>query len=97
MNIDRLRWTYAIALGGTAALLLSGCETGMNTPPGAASFGEPNRQTMMAQVIDPDPQYDEAATSSAEHAAQAAERYRTDKVKKPVKTSTTQISGGGGN
>ena len=97
MNIDRLRWIGAIALGGTAALLLSGCETGMNTPPGAASFGEPNRQTMMAQVIDPDPQYDEAATSSAEHAAQAAERYRTDKVKKPVRASTTQVSGGGSN
>ena len=97
MNIDRPRWIGAIALGGTAVLLLSGCETGMNTPPGAASFGEPNRQTMMAQVIDPDPQYDAAATSSAEHAAQAVTRYRTDKVKQPVKTSTTQVSGGGSN
>ena len=97
MNIDRPRWIGAIALGGTAALLLTGCETALNAPPGAASFGEPNRQTMMAQVIDPDPQYDEAAISSAEHAAQAVERYRTDKVKKPVRASTTQVSGGGSN
>ena len=58
----------------------------------ADNFGEANRQTMAAQVIDPNPQYDTAVpASSAEHAAQAIERYRTDKVKQPdrIKTSTS--------
>ncbi len=92
MNIER---TCGIALA-SAALLLSGCEHKIGTPPDAAVFGEPNRQTMMAQVIDPDPQYDEAtAPSSAEHAAQAVERYRNDKVKKPDRVRTTQGSSGG--
>lgn len=97
MNIERLRWIGAMALAGSAALLLTGCETGINAPPGAASFGEPNRQTMMAQVIDPDPQYDEPLASSGEHAAQAIERYRTDKVKQPPKTTSTRVSGSSGN
>lgn len=92
MNTDLLRKLALCA----APLILAGCETTINTPPGAAEFGEPNRQTMMAQVIDPDPQYEAPAESSGEHAAQAVERYRTDTVKKPARTSSTAGSGGGG-
>jgi len=91
MNIDRLRTALVVA----SFVLLAGCEHSLTEPKGAAQFGEPNRQTMLAQVIDPDPQYDTAIPpSSAEHAGQAIERYRTDKVKKPDKVRTTQ---GGGN
>ena len=91
MNIDRLRPTLVLA----SLVLLAGCEHSLTEPKDAAQFGEPNRQTMLAQVIDPDPQYDTAIPpSSAQHAGQAIERYRTDKVKKPDKVRTTQ---GGGN
>jgi type IV pilus biogenesis protein CpaD/CtpE len=79
-----------------AALLLAGCEHGIGKDAAAASsFGEANRQTMMAQVVDPDPQYDEPLTTHAEHAGQAVDRYRKDKVKKPDRTSSTVGSGGG--
>ena len=65
--------------------------------PPVSTFGEANRQTLAAQVIDPDPQYEflDPATS-AEHAAQAIERYRKGTVTKPERTSSTAISGGGG-
>jgi hypothetical protein len=90
MTIDRLR--AALIAGGL--LVLAGCEHSLTEPKDAAQFGEPNRQTMLAQVIDPDPQYETATPpSSAEHAGQAIERYRTDKVKKPDKVRTTQGSG----
>ena len=93
MNIDRIR---LIALA--AVPLLAGCETdqmGIGRP--ASTFGEANRQTMMAQVVDPDPQYEFLdPETSALHAAQAVERYRTDNVKKPERVRSTESSGGGG-
>jgi hypothetical protein len=60
------------------------------------NWGEANRQTMAAQVIDPAPVYEDAtAPTSGTQVAGAIERVRTDKVKKPerVKTSTIQGSG----
>lgn len=65
---------------------------------GPDNFGEANRVTMAAQVVDPVPEYDTALPEhGAEHAGQAAERYRTDKVKKPdkVRISKTATEGGG--
>jgi len=62
------------------------------------NWGEANRQTMAAQVIDPAPVYEDAtAPTSGTQVAGAIERVRTDKVKKPerVKTSTIQSSGSG--
>ncbi len=54
-------------------------------------FGESNRATFAAMVINPDPRYDTPIpATSAEHAAQAIERYRTDKVKVPERLSTTE-------
>lgn len=93
MTIDRR------VLGLLAALpLLAGCEHGFRDPNGELStFGEANRQTMMAQVVDPDPQYDEPLATSADHAAQATDRYHKDKVKKPDRVRSTVTSGGGGN
>ena len=85
-----------------ASLLLAGCATdgpdGFPYLGGPDNFGEANRQTNMAQVVDPTPHYDTAvAESHGEHAAQAVERYRTDKVKKPERTSTSKISQETGN
>lgn len=94
MNIDRRLLALA-----PLALLLTGCEhdiMGLKSA-SAAPWGEANRQTMMLQVVDPDPQYDTLIPpSSGEHSGQAAERYRTDKVKIPDRVTSTEVSGGGG-
>jgi hypothetical protein len=91
MTIDR-RFLAALA----ALPLLAGCEHGIAKSADAAGFGEANRQTMMAQVVDPDPQYDKPLETSAEHAAQATDRYHKDKVKKPERVKSTAATGGGG-
>ncbi len=91
MNIDR-----RIIAGAVALTLLSGCSTDGQQSIASASFGEANRQTMMAQVIDPDPTYTEPAQGSGEQAAAAVERYRKGAVKKPDRIRTTNIGAGGG-
>ena len=59
-------------------------------------FGDANRATFAAMVINPDPRYDTPIpTTSAEHAAQAIDRYRKDQVKQPDRINTTSVSGGG--
>lgn len=93
------------AVIGTAGLLLSGCAAGgSNTGLGlgrADNFGEANRQTFAAMVINPNPEYDDAiAPGDADRAAQAIERLRTGKVKQPERQSLSEVgraSGGGGN
>ncbi|MXO75233.1 hypothetical protein GRI40_08395 [Altererythrobacter aerius] len=69
--------------------MMAACEH--NYPgPAASNFGDANRMTMAAQVVNPDPQYDTLnPPTSGEHAGQAAERYRTDKVKQPVRETTS--------
>lgn len=90
MNID-IKFPIAVALG----LALSGCSTTNHLDePGDSKFGEANRQTMMAQVVNPDPVYTEPLTTSGEHAADAIERYRNDQVTEAVAESTS--SGGSG-
>jgi len=91
-----MRSGVALAL----AVSLCGCAT---TNGGDAvmgwqdNFGEANRQTMAAQIIDPHPVYPDAqAPAGGEHAAQAVARYRTDKVKKPERTTTSNTGGSGG-
>ena len=77
--------------------MLAACEHDLVDMGGhpASTWGEANRQTMAAQVIDPDPQYEflDPATS-ADHAARAIERYRKGTVTKPERTSSTAGSGG---
>ncbi len=92
MNIDRRCWLLLGVLP-----MLAGCEHDFASGGRPASaFGEANRQTMMAQVVDPDPQYDTLVPpTSGEHSAQAAERYRQEKVKRPDRVTSTQVSGGG--
>lgn len=86
--------TLALALA-----LLAGCATDGETAFGEDStWGEANRQTFAAQVIDPAPEYDTAvAQSSGKHAADAIERYRKGTIKLPVRIDTGKgISGSSG-
>lgn len=95
MNTDRFKRAAWLA----ALPLLAGCASvpSVLEEPGDAAFGEANRQTMMAQVIDPDPVHEGPMVTSGEHAAQAIDRYRNDAVKEPDSIRTTSgVSGGGG-
>ena len=78
--------------------LLAGCASipSIYEQPGDSLFGEANRQTMMAQVIDPDPVYGGPMVTSGDNAAQAIERYRTDSVKQPENIRTTDVGAGDG-
>lgn len=71
---------------------LAACEHAYPGPP-ASEFGDANRATLAAQVVDPDPQYDTLnPPTSGEHAGQAAERYRADKAKRPVRVTSTSAA-----
>ncbi len=86
MNSDLARAVIVPVL----VLTLAGCASNALTEKsGDLKFGDANRQTMMAQVINPDPVYTEPAQTSGAHAADAVERYRTDTVKQPDPVSTT--------
>lgn len=92
MNIDRARRAALVA----GVLLLAGCTHNLITEePGDLRFGESNRQTLMAQVVDPDPVYNEPQVYSGAHAAQAIEAYRSGTVKEPDRLKTTSAVGGG--
>ncbi len=92
MRIDRNYWT-----GLAIISLLAGCSDHIaSTGAPASSFGEANRQTMMAQIVNPEPEYSSLVPeTSAQHAAQAIERYATDKVKKPERVSSTESPSSG--
>ena len=92
-----------ILIAAGVALLASACTT-WDPKTGKfdeTTFGEAKNMTMAAQIIDPDPQYEYLdPPTSGQHAAQAIERYRTDKVKKPERISSTSrgsSSGSSGN
>ncbi len=91
MNSDRAKWLALCA----APVLLAGCVHEAAGVAPASTFGEANRQTMLAQVVEPDNQYDSAVPpASAGKAAQATERYRKDTVKKPERVRSTSVSSG---
>lgn len=50
MNSDRAKWLALAAMP-----LLAGCAHDGAGPAPLSTFGEANRQTMLAQVVDPDP------------------------------------------
>ena len=90
--VDRLR-LLAVAAG---TLGLGACASTHSASTGAidpADFGEANQQTYAAMIIDPDPNYSEPMRTSAEHAADAAERYREGEVKEPVRIRSTEGAG----
>lgn len=85
MSIDR-----RIILAATLAVLAAGCT------PTDVTFGNSVRQTMAAQVVDPDPQYEDSVpTTDAAKTAAAIKRYRTDAVKQPDSIRTTDTESGG--
>ncbi len=69
---------------------LSACTANDTTLGGAV------RQNYAAQIVNPDPQYEDEQTLDGSVGAAAVERYRTDKVKQPVGVKTTTKSGGSG-
>lgn len=84
-----------------ALALVAGCAStgGLARTAPADNWGEANRQTMAAQIIDPSPDYGDAPmTTSGDQVAAAINRYRSGQVKKPerVKTSTIGSSGSSG-
>lgn len=93
MNIEPIKPLVAVG----ALLASSACaEHALLEQSYDAHFGEANRQTMMAQVVNPDPVYPEEMATSGDHAADAIERYREDKVKQPESIRTTNVGEGSG-
>ncbi len=91
-----MRIKAALALTA-ATLILSACNQG-GVMSASDNWGEANRQTMAAQIIDPAPEYDTInPTTSGDHAADAIDRYNKGAVKQPDRTSTSTIGTGGGN
>lgn len=82
---------FLSAATAAALLSLTGCAQSILTDePNAAAFGEPNRQTMAAQVVNPDPEYDTLVPAgSAQRAADAVERYNEGAVKEPSHVPST--------
>jgi type IV pilus biogenesis protein CpaD/CtpE len=87
MNFNRTLILTALAVVAGAGL--SACTANDTTLGGAV------RQNYAAQIVNPDPQYEDEQTSDGSVGAAAVERYRTDKVKQPVGEKTTTKSGGG--
>lgn len=83
--------SFDTRLGAILALAV----TAAACTPTDVTFGNAVRTTMAAQVVDPDPRYEDPvpATDAAKSAA-AVERYRTDRVKKPDSIRTTDGQSG---
>jgi len=89
MTIDARVPALILVLGS-----LSACVHDMDQAMGHdPTWGEANRRTMAAQIVDPEPDYSFVEMeSSAEHAVSAVERYRTDDVKQPEKVEIESVS-----
>ena len=82
-----------------AGLLLAGCASTHSFKSGqidSADFGEANRQTFEAMVVNPNPVYTQPIVTSAQSVAAAAARVRDRAVIQPQAESTTQVGDGGG-
>lgn len=90
MPIDR----KTLALTGLASLAAAGCtntEGRLDLTQGDPTWGDANRATMAAQVIDPSPEYaDPIPPTSAVNAVRAADAYREGQVEQPERISTTE-------
>ena len=88
MNSKHLRIIVLTA----SALATAGCATGSGTDfMGDESWGEANRRTMAAQVVDPNPVYETAIPpTTAVNAVTAIEHYRDGTVEEPERVSTTE-------
>ena len=92
MNFNRF-WFAA------PVFLLAGCATHYSPAVGQLDeedFGEANRQTYSAMIIDPDPVYNEPLEGNGERAVDAIEAYREGNVEEPESQSIGGGIGGGG-
>lgn len=88
-----------IKLIASCALMaaLGGCATYTSVEAGRLDpedFGEANRMTYAAMIVDPDPEYDEPMEGSGERAADAVKAYSEGNVEEPARVNSTQTSGG---
>lgn len=79
MNIKLLVLPALLALP-TGCSYYSSQEAGVFDP---EAFGEANRQTFAAMVVNPDPQYDDEMAHSGELASDAVDAYREGEVEEP--------------
>ena len=89
MIIDRKH----MALSGLAVLALGACTNNdgrFDLTQGDPTWGEANRATMAAQVVNPSPEYENPIPpTSASNAVRAADAYRAGTVKQVERISTT--------
>ena len=97
MTIERKH----MALLGLATLAVGACtntDGRFDLTQGDPTWGEANRATMAAQVIDPSPEYENPIPpTSASNAVRAADAYRAGEVEEVERISTTESTDGGGN
>lgn len=89
--------TKRMIAAGAAIVCLSGCATygNMDGAYDPEAFGEANRQSYAAMVVNPEPVYTEDMTTSGEKAADAVKRYQDDAVKQPDPVSSSAGPDGG--
>ncbi|MGL5837063.1 MAG: hypothetical protein ACRCY3_01025 [Sphingorhabdus sp.] len=85
MTIER-----KMALATAAAALLTACT------PNDTGLGNAVKSNNMAQVVDPDPGHEGAASADGNQVAGAQARHRTDTVKQPTPVNTTAGGSGSG-
>ena len=95
MTIERKH----MALLGLATLAVGACtntDGRIDLTQGDPTWGEANRATMAAQVIDPSPEYENPIPpTSASNAVRAADAYRAGEVEEVERISTTESTEGG--
>ena len=77
-----------ILTANAALLVVSACT------PNDIGLGDAVKANYAAQIVNPEPVYEEAMVANGNQAAAGQERYRKGTVKKPVSIKTT--SGGSG-
>ncbi|MBX7459002.1 hypothetical protein K3152_12150 [Qipengyuania sp. 1NDH17] len=90
-----------LALLGLAAMSVSACMNNdgrLDLTQADPSWGEANRATMAAQVVNPSPEYENPIPpTSASNAVRAADAYRAGEVEEVQELSTTETISEGGN
>ena len=93
------------AVAAVTVLVLPGCKSTLEHEAGLTDrgMGEAVAYAQAAQIINPDPVYEEGGMepgASGAKAAAAMKRYRTDQVKRVERVSTSEVgqdaAGGGG-
>lgn len=86
---------FSIIIATVGGISLGGC---METNSGNANLGAAVRHNMALQIIDPNPTYkgDAVPGGNGARTAVAQERYQTDKVEKPERLRTSDVSGDDG-